>query len=49
MFDVQAPAIGAFPSPNPAVGTSIGDRAAPVPAMVGMVGANISFAGFLDI
>ena len=49
VFDIQAPAIGTFPPANPAVGTSIGDRAAPVAAMVGMVGVDISFMGFLDL
>ncbi|XP_004287287.1 PREDICTED: topless-related protein 4-like isoform X1 [Fragaria vesca subsp. vesca] len=33
---VKAPAIGTFGSPNITVGTSTGDRAAPVPAMVGL-------------
>ncbi|PRQ46323.1 putative transcription factor WD40-like family [Rosa chinensis] len=33
---VKAPAIGAFGSSNITVGTGIGDRAAPVPAMVGL-------------
>ncbi|RVW16792.1 Topless-related protein 4 [Vitis vinifera] len=39
---VKAPAIGTFPPANPAVGTSIGDRAAPVAAMVGMNSDNRS-------
>ncbi|KAL6223866.1 hypothetical protein ACLB2K_002723 [Fragaria x ananassa] len=33
---LKAPAIGTFGSPNITVGTSTGDRAAPVPAMVGL-------------
>ena len=49
MFDMQAPAMGTFPPANPVVGTSIGDRAAPVTAMVGMVGVNTSFMRFLDL
>ncbi|KAJ9688694.1 hypothetical protein PVL29_014377 [Vitis rotundifolia] len=39
---VKAPAIGTFPPANPAVGASIGDRAAPVAAMVGMNSDNRS-------
>lgn len=36
-INMQVPAIGTFGSSNITVGTSIGDRAAPVPAMVGLV------------
>lgn len=34
---IQAPTIGAFPSTNVTVGTSLADRAPPVAAMVGIV------------
>ncbi|MCI22979.1 topless-related protein 4-like, partial [Trifolium medium] len=33
---IQAPTIGAFPSTNAAVGTSLADRTPPVAAMVGL-------------
>jgi len=34
---IQAPTIGAFPSTNVTVGTSLAERAPPVAAMVGIV------------
>lgn len=40
---IQAPSIGAFPSNNVTVGTSLADRTPPVAAMVGIV----SFSTYL--
>jgi hypothetical protein len=40
---IQAPTIGAFPSTNAAVVTSLADRTPPVAAMVGLV----SFSAYL--
>lgn len=45
---LQAPPIGTFGSPNIAVGTSIGDRAAPGAAMVGLVGVGSFLMGSPD-
>ncbi|XP_061996377.1 topless-related protein 4-like [Rosa rugosa] len=39
---VKASAIGTFGSSNITVGTGIGDRAAPVPAMVGLINGILS-------
>lgn len=42
IIHMQAPPIGTFGSANASVGTSLGDRAPPAAAMVGMVSVKIS-------